>query len=199
LELNIYNVAADPSLCGADIEEQYLEIVKTLKQIKIPIAVKLSPFFTSTAHMAKQLDDAGADALVLFNRFYQPDIDLENLEIIPNVILSSPFAMRLPMRWIAILHGRVGCSLAATGGIHTAKDVLKMMMAGANVAMVCSVLLKHGIHRIREILEQMETWMTEHEYESVAQMQGSMSQKSCGNPSDFERVHYMKALTGYHV
>jgi len=198
LELNLYDVAADAMQTSSEIEDRYVEIVKTLKQLKIPIAVKLSPFFTSMSNFAKRLDDAGANALVLFNRFYQPDIDLETLDVAPNVLLSTPFAMRLPLRWIAILHGRVACSLAATGGIHTHKDVLKMLMAGANVTMLCSVLLKHGIHRIGEILQSLQDWMKENEYESVRQMMGSVSQKNCGNPKDFERAHYMKALTGYY-
>ena len=159
--------------------------------------MKLSPFFSSMANMAQRLDQAGADGLVLFNRFYQPDIDLETLEVKPNVILSTPQAMRLPLRWIAILYGRVKASLAATSGIHTAEDVLKMLMAGADVTMMASGLLKNGPQRITEILTQMDQWMLEHEYISVAQMKGSMSQKSVADPSAFERANYMKALQSY--
>lgn len=197
IELNMYHVAADITETSEQLEERYIQTVRSVKNLKIPVAVKLSPFFTSMSHMAKQLDDAGANALVLFNRFYQPDIDLEKLEVVPNVILSTPQAMRLPLRWVAILHGRIKASLAATGGIHTHEDVLKMLMAGANVTMVCSTLLQNGIGRISEILRGMEIWMKEHEYVSVEQMLGSMSQKSVADPAAFERANYMKALSTY--
>jgi len=166
-------------------------------EVTIPVAVKLSPFFTNFANLAAQLAGAGARGLVLFNRFYQPDIDLETLEVTPNVILSTPQAMRLPLRWVAILHGRIKASLAATSGIHTAQDVLKMLMAGADVTMMCSALLKHGPGKIKEVLAELQKWMEEHEYESVAQMKGSMSQKSAADPSSFERANYMKALNSY--
>lgn len=197
IELNMYYVAADITETTEHLEERYLQTVRSVKNLKIPVAVKLSPFFTSMSHMAKRLDDLGVNALVLFNRFYQPDIDLEKLEVIPNVMLSTPQSMRLPLRWVAILHGRIKASLAATGGIHTHEDVLKMLMAGANVTMVCSTLLQNGIGRISEILRGMETWMKEHEYESVEQMLGSMSQKSVADPAAFERANYMKALSTY--
>ena len=198
IELNVYHVAADPAQAGAAVEERYLEILRAVKStVKIPVAMKLSPFFSSMANMAQRLDRAGADGLVLFNRFYQPDIDLETLEVTPNVILSTPHAMRLPLRWVAILHGRIKASLAATSGIHTAQDVLKMLMAGADVTMMCSALLKHGPGKIKEVLAEMAKWMEEHEYESVAQMKGSMSQKSAADPSSFERANYMKALNSY--
>jgi dihydroorotate dehydrogenase (fumarate) len=197
LELNMYYVAADPNETSEHLEERYLNIVRSIKNLKIPIAVKLSPFFTSFSHMAKRLDDAGANALVLFNRFYQPDIDLEKLEVVPNVKLSTPQAMRLPLRWVAILHGKIKASLAATGGIHTHLDAIKMLMAGADVTMVCSTLLQNGIGRVSEILRGMEEWMKEHEYESVEQMKGSMSQKSVADPAAFERANYMKALSTY--
>jgi dihydroorotate dehydrogenase (fumarate) len=195
LELNIYYIPTSPELTGVDVEQTYLDIVKMVKAVlSIPVAVKLSPFFSNLANMAKRLDDAGANALVLFNRFYQPDIDLENLVVRPNVILSTPQALRLPMRWVAILHGRIKADLGATSGIHTAHDVIKMLMAGASVTMLCSVLMRHGIERIRTIEEGVCQWMEEHEYESVEQMRGSMSQQSCADPSEFERAQYMRAL-----
>jgi len=159
--------------------------------------MKLGPFFSSLASLARRLDAAGADGLVLFNRFYQPDIDLEHLDVTPNVILSTPQAMRLPLRWIAILHGRLKASLAATSGIHSAEDVLKILMAGADVAMMCSALLKHGPGHIATVLKEMVRWMTEKEYESVTQMKGSMSHRSVADPAAFERANYMKALNSY--
>lgn len=200
LEVNIYSVPSDPDRSAEDIEQSYLTIVASLKaQLKIPVAVKLSPFFTNLAQFARRLDQHGADALVLFNRFYQPDIDLETLEISPNVLLSTPMAMRLPMRWIAILYGRIGANLAATSGIHRATDALKMLMAGADVTMLCSVLLRRGINHIKVIEREMREWMEEHEYHSVEQLKGSMSQKSCPDPSAFERAQYMRALSTYPV
>ena len=198
LELNIYFVPKDPSLSGAKVEDNYLEIFQSVKStVKIPVAVKLSPFFSSIANMVKRLDDAGADGIVLFNRFYQPDIDLENLEVSPNLILSPPHDIRLPLRWIAILYGQIKAGLAATSGIYNAQDVLKMVMVGADVTMLCSVLLKNGIEYVEEILKDMREWMKVHQYESVKQMKGSMSQKSCQNPDSFERAHYMKILQSY--
>jgi dihydroorotate dehydrogenase (fumarate) len=195
IELNLYYIPTDPALAGDDVERLYLNALKMVKQsVGIPVALKLSPFFSAMANMAKQFDAAGANALVLFNRFYQPDIDLENLEVVPNVILSTPQAMRLPLRWIAILYGKIKADLAATSGIHTAQDVLKMLMAGANVTMMTSALLRNGIDHIRKVLKDMEIWMKEHEYESVQQMQGSMSQKSVAEPAAFERANYIKAL-----
>jgi dihydroorotate dehydrogenase (fumarate) len=149
------------------------------------------------ANMARRLNDAGADALVLFNRFYQPDLDLENLEVVPNILLSTPQAMRLPLRWVAILYGRVNCDLAATSGIHTAQDVLKMLMVGASVTMLCSTLLRNGTRQVKEILTGINTWMEEYEYDSVKQLRGSMSQRSCTNPEEFERANYMKVLQSF--
>ena len=163
------------------------------------MAVKLSPFFSSFAHVAGRLDAAGADALVLFNRFYQPDIDLEELEVKPRVLFSRPQALRLPLRWIAILCGRVKADLAATSGIHSAQDALKVVMAGAHVAMVCSVLLAKGIDHLRVIEQDLRRWMEEHEYESIQQMRGSMSQVHCEDPSAFERAQYIRALQGYRL
>ncbi len=198
IELNVYYIPTDPKLTAQDVEDRYLEVLNAVKTtVKIPVAMKLSPFFSSLANMAHRLDQAGASGLVMFNRFYQPDIDLEALEMKPSVILSTPQAMRLPLRWVAILYGRVKASLAATSGIHTAEDVLKMLMAGADITMMASALLKHGPQRITEVLAQMDQWMLEHEYISVAQMKGSMSQKSVADPSAYERANYMKVLQAY--
>jgi len=198
LELNIYFIPTDPDLTSAEVDDLYVDILKAVKaHVRIPVAVKLSPYFSSMAHVARRLDEAGADALVLFNRFYQPDIDLEKLEVKPHVLLSTPQAMRLPLRWIAILYGHLQADLAGTGGIHTAEDVLKMLMAGADVTMMCSALLLHGPGHLTTVLQDLQTWMEEHEYESVAQLQGILSQKSCPEPAAFERAHYMKALTAY--
>lgn len=198
LELNIYLLATDTTKSCADIDKLYVDIVKEVKKaVKIPVAVKLSPFFSSVAWMAKQLDDAGANGLILFNRFYQPDIDLENLEVVPNVILSTPFASRLPLRWIAILYGRIKADLAATRGVMSAEDVLKMTMAGASATQMFSTLVKNGIGHIATVLNDMQRWMEEHEYESLEQMRGSMSHKSVANPAAFERANYMKILHTY--
>jgi dihydroorotate dehydrogenase (fumarate) len=200
LELNIFFVPADMNVSGLELEHKYLEIVRAVKSVvTIPVAVKLSPFFSNLSNMAKQLDDAGANGLVLFNRFYRPDIELETLEINPNILLSTPMSMRLPLRWIAILHGRVCASLAATGGIHRATDALKMLMGGADVTMLCSVLIRHGIRHISFIEQDLVTWMEQHEYESVEQLKGSMSQKNVADPSAFERSQYLKAIAGYHL
>jgi dihydroorotate dehydrogenase (fumarate) len=198
LELNIYYIPTDPTLTGAEVEQTYLDILTIVKSlVTIPVAVKLSPFFSNLANMARRLDEAGADGLVLFNRFYQPDIDLDNLVVRPNVILSTPQALRLPLRWIAILYGRIRADLAATSGIHTAQDVIKMLMAGASVTMLCSVLLRHGVNHIRLIEQGLRQWMEVREYESVGQMQGSMSQIHCANPGEFERAQYIRALHSF--
>jgi len=198
LELNIYYIPTDPALSGKEIENRYLEILHAVKStVKIPVAVKLSPFFSGLSHMAQQLDKAGADGLVLFNRFYQPDIDLETMEVRPSVLLSTTQEMRIPLRWIAILYGKIKANIAATSGIHTTEDALKMLMAGADVTMVCSALLKHGPEHISTILQDMERWMTENEYVSIKQMKGSMSQKSIADPTAFERANYMKSLHSY--
>lgn len=198
LELNIYYIPTDTSLSATAVEATYLDILREVKSaVKIPVAIKLSPFFSSLANMATRLDQAGADALVLFNRFYQPDIDLEQLEIRTNVLLSQPQALRLPLRWIAILYGRLSANLAATSGIHSAHDVLKMLMVGADVTMLCSVLLERGIDHIRTLEQHLHEWGEKHEYESVRQMKGSMSQRSCADPSAFERAQYMRALNEY--
>src|SRR5579883_2469138 len=193
LECNIYYIPSDPEIKAADIEQTYVDIVWAVKSaISIPVAVKLSPFFTNFAHVAKRLDDAGA--VVLFNRFYQPDIDLEELEIRPNVLLSTPQALRLPLTWIGILYGRLRASLAATSGVHEAQDAIKLLMAGASVTMMCSALLRNGINHLRHVERGIVDWMEQHEYESIHQMQGSMSQLRCADPSAFERAQYMRAV-----
>ncbi len=198
LELNVYFIPTNLNTTGTQIEQTYLDILKSVKSaVKIPVSVKLSPYFSSMANMAKRLDEAGADGLVLFNRFYQPDIDLESLTVVPNALLSTRFAMRLPLRWVAILYGHIRASLGATSGIHEHLDVLKMLMAGADATMLCSTLLKNGLGQIPKILESMKAWMEEHEYESVQQMKGSMSHKSVEDPAAFERANYMKALHSY--
>ena len=200
LELNVYYLPTDPDLTASDVEDRYLEVLHEVKRtIRIPVAMKLSPYFSSFAHFAARLDLAGADGLVLFNRFYQPDIDIEALEVVPRVLLSTPMAMRLPLRWIAILHGRIKANLAATSGIHVAEDVIKMLMAGADVTMMCSSLLKNGPEQITRVIADLDRWMLEHEYHSVAQMKGSMSQKAVADPSAFERANYMKALQTYKL
>lgn len=198
LELNIYYIPTDMNLTSAEIEQTYLDILKAVKStVTIPVAVKLSPFFTNFANMAKRLDQAGANGLVLFNRFYQPDIDLESLEVRPNILLSTPMAMRVPLRWIALLHGRLQANLAATSGIHRASDVLKMLMAGADVTMLCSTLIRHGARQIGVIERDLIAWMEEHEYASVTQLKGSLSQRNCAEPSAFERAQYMKAISRF--
>jgi dihydroorotate dehydrogenase (fumarate) len=195
LELNIYSIPTDMELLGSDIERDYLEILKAVKsQVTIPVAVKLSAFFTNFANMAKRLDDHGANGLVLFNRFYQPDIELETLDVTPSVYYSSPMAMRLPLRWVAILYDRVAASLAATSGIHGGTDAVKMLLVGADVTMLCSVLLRHGIAQIKVIERELRQWMQEHEYSSVEQMKGSLSHKHCEDPSAFERAQYIRTL-----
>ena len=200
IELNVYYIPTDPLLAAADVEARYLEVLHAVKKaVTLPVAVKLSPYFSSMANMATRLVNAGADGLVMFNRFYQPDINLNELEITPEVNLSDSADARLPMRWIAILHGRVKASLAATTGIHTAEDVLKVVMAGADVTMMCSALLKHGPDHLRQVLTNLREWMMEHEYVSIQQMKGSMSQKSVADPSAFERANYMKALNRYQL
>ncbi len=198
LELNIYHIRTDMDKTAAEIEQSYIDIVKAVKSVvSIPIALKLSPFFSNMANMAKKLDQTGVNGLVLFNRFYQPDMDLDTLEVRPNVNLSTPQAMRLPLRWIAILYDRVKADLAGTSGIHTSHDVLKMLMAGADVTMLCSVLFTKGVEYMREIEKGMCEWMEEHDYQSVRQMQGSMSQKYCSDPTAFERAQYMRAVISY--
>ena len=198
VELNVYYIPTNEDLKGTEVENIYLEILREVKgSVSIPIAIKLSPYFSSTANMAKRLVDEGANGLVLFNRFYQPDIDLETLEVVPRLVLSNSAELRLPLRWVAILYGHLMADLAITTGIHTSQDVLKGLMAGAKVTMMASELLQNGIRRIGVILDEIRSWMNEHEYESVAQMIGSMSQQHCAEPAAFERANYMKMLASY--
>ena len=198
LELNMYYIAADPAQTSQDIEQMYLDLVReVVKSIRIPVAVKLSHFFTAFANMAQRIAWAGADGLVLFNRFYQPDIDLEALEVVPSLNLSHSNELRLRLQWVAMVYGRVEADIAVTGGVHSAEDVLKCMMAGANVAMMTSVLLERGIEYLVSLREAVEVWMAEHEYESIQQMRGSMSYKNVAQPAAFERANYMRVLQTY--
>jgi len=198
LELNIYFVAADLEMTAEEVESQYLDLVAAVKKsVSIPLSVKLGPYFSSMGYMARRLVAAGAGGLVLFNRFIQPDIDLENLEALPKLVLSAPYELLVPLRWAAILHGRISASLAVTGGIHDAQGMLKALLAGADVGMVASVLYKRGFGQIGTILKEMADWMEEKEYESVEQLKGSMSRENCPDPSAFQRGNYMKALTTF--
>jgi len=195
LECNIYFLPTDTERSGSDVESQYLEIVTEVKSaVAIPVAVKISPFFSNLAYMARQLDKAGANGLVLFNRFYQPDIDLEELELRPNVLLSTPQALRLPLTWIGILYGRLKADMAATSGVHSHEDVIKLLMVGASVTMLCSALLRNGVRHLHHVEQNLRDWMEKHEYESVRQMRGSMSQLRCPDPGAFERAQYMRAV-----
>ena len=197
IECNIYFIPTSMDISGSDVEKIYIDILREVKiSVHIPVAVKLSPFFSNTAHMAKRLDATGADGLVLFNRFYQPDIDLDELEIKPNVLLSSSQESRLPLTWIGILYGRIQASLAATSGVHGPEDVIKLLLVGANVTMLCSTLLRNGLSHLRHIEHGVRGWMEDHEYESVHQMEGSMSQIHCPDPAAFERAQYMRAVKG---
>lgn len=198
LELNIYYVPTDLNLTGSEVEQIYVDVLTDVKEaVSIPVAMKLSPFFSSMANMAQRLDSAGASGLVLFNRFYQPDLDVENLEVVPHLLLSTSAELRLPLRWIAILYGRIEADLALTTGIHTAEDVLKGLMAGSCVTMIASELLRNGVNRIQEILVDLERWLVEYEYESVNQLQGSLSQINVSEPAAFERANYMRVLSSF--
>ena len=198
LELNIYFLPTDLNLTSSELEDNYVKLVSDVRaKVSIPLAVKLSPFFTALPNMARRLVDAGANGLVLFNRFYQPDFDLEALEVTPHLVLSTSQELRLPLRWIAILYGKLQADLALTTGVHTAEDALKAVMAGASVAMTTSALLRQGPGVISAILDGMQTWMVEHEYESIQQMKGSMSQGAVAEPAAFERANYMKVLNSF--
>ncbi len=198
LELNVYYIPTDPELTGVQVEQMYLDLVRDVKaSIRIPVSVKLSPNFSSIPNIAKRLDQAGADALVMFNRFYQPDFDLENLEVVPSLILSGSYELLVRLNWVAIVYGHVRADLAITGGVHTAQDVLKAMMVGARVAMMTSALLKNGIGHLTTVRGDLLAWMEEHEYESIRQMQGSMSHRSVPDPAAYERGNYMKVLSSY--
>jgi len=198
LELNLYSLATSFELTSARLEEAHIRLVNDIRQrVKIPIAVKLSPFYTALPNFCRRLVEAGADGLVLFNRFYQPDFDLEELEVIPNLLLSDSHELRLPLRWIAILYGKIRADLALTSGVHTAQEVLKAIMAGASAAMTASALLRNGAGHAAWILAELEGWMVEHEYTSITQMKGSMSQQAVAEPAAFERANYMKVLSSY--
>ncbi len=198
LELNVYYIPADLDLSGREVEQRYLEVVRAIKKsVTIPIALKLSPFFSSPGHMARQLVDAGADALVLFNRFYQPDFDLEKLEVVPDLTLSHPSEIRLPLLWIAVLRGRIEASLAATTGVHSREEVIKYLMAGADAVMTTSALLKNGPGFLQTLVDGLSRWLEQGGYASVEQMKGSMSQQHVADPSAFERANYIKVLESY--
>jgi dihydroorotate dehydrogenase (fumarate) len=198
LELNVYHLPTDPLRTGAEVERRYLDVVREVRRhVRIPLAVKLPHFFSAIANVAVELQRAGATGLVLFNRFYQPDIDLELLEVVPNLTLSSPAELRLRLRWVAILFGRIRADLAVTGGVHSAEDVLKAAMVGAACSMMTSALLERGVAHVGRVLEDVRRWMAEHEYESIRQLQGSMSQQRVADPAAFERANYLKVLRSY--
>jgi dihydroorotate dehydrogenase (fumarate) len=196
LELNIYKIPTGLGITGSTIEEGYIDVVRTVRAAtKIPLAVKLSPYFSNFANMAASFDALGADALVLFNRFYQPDIELDKMEVAPNLTLSTPADMRLSLRWIGILFGKIRANLAATSGIYQANDVIKMVMAGADVTMLCSALMRYGIQHIQRIEMEMVVWLEQHSYNSLSAIKGLMSQKNCADPGAFERAQYVHALS----
>ncbi len=198
LELNIYYVATELETSGRDVESQYLDLVAAVKQsVSIPLAVKIGPYFSAMGNMAGRLAEAGADGLVLFNRFIQPDIDTEDLEMSSKLVLSAPEELLVPLRWIAILHGRISASLAASSGIHDGHGLLKALLAGADVGMVASAIYQEGVGRVTEILDGVTEWMQRKEYESVEQLKGSMSRQNCPDPAAFQRGNYMKALTSF--
>ena len=198
VELNIYYVATDPLASALDVERRYVDLVAAVrKAVKVPLAVKVGHSFTAFANVAHQLAGAGANGLVLFNRFYQPDLDIEHLEVVPSLSLSSSYELLLRLHWVAVLYGRVEADFAVTGGVHTGHDALKAMMAGANVAMLTSALLKHGVDHLATVRTEMLNWMEEREYESVAQMRGSLAQKAVRNPGAYERGNYIKVLSSY--
>lgn len=198
IELNIYYIPTDLQELGTDVEQNVVTIVQAVKnRVQIPVAVKLSPYYSNLANVAKQLDEVGADALVLFNRFYQPDIDLETLETVPNILLSTPYDLRLPLRWIGILYKRVQAELAATSGIHNATDAIKMLLVGAQVTMMTSAILKNGVEHFRTVEQGLKLWLAENDYESVDQLRGSVSQINSEDPAAFERAQYLRGLTTY--
>ncbi len=198
IELNVYRVATDVNMTGGELEQGYIDLVTDVREsINIPLAVKISPYFSSTASMCRRLVEAGADGLVLFNRFYQPDINLDELKIKPDIVLSSPVNLRLPLRWTAILRGRIEASLAASSGVHTGEDVVKLVLAGSDVTMMTSALLKYGPSHLATVLFEMESWFAEREYTSLEQGKGSLSQASAADPEAFERTNYMRSLVTY--
>jgi dihydroorotate dehydrogenase (fumarate) len=196
--LNVYYIPALPKLTADKVEAVYLKVLETVKSgVSIPVSMKLSPFFSSPGNLIKKLDDAGADAVVLFNRFYQPDIDPNELEVTPTLTLSTPWESRLPLRWIAIMYGQLNASMSASTGIYSGTDVAKMVLAGADAVQACSALLRHGVGHTEKMLKELELYMQSKEYESIEQMKGVMSQRKCAEPAAFERANYMKALTAY--
>jgi dihydroorotate dehydrogenase (fumarate) len=198
LELNIYKIPTRTKVTGSTIEKGYIDVVRTVRlQTTLPLAVKLSPYFSNFANMAAAFDAIGADALVLFNRFYQPDIDVEKMEVTPNLTLSVPSDMRLALHWIGILYGKIRANLAATSGIYQATDVIKMVMAGADVTMLCSALMRHGIQHIQKVEMEVAAWLEKHNYKSLAEIRGIMSQKNCADPSAFERAQYVRGLSSH--
>jgi dihydroorotate dehydrogenase (fumarate) len=198
LELNIYNVATELDLTSSDLENTYLDLVREIRdKVNFPLAIKLSPFFTALPNFVKQLAESGANGLVLFNRFYQPDLDIEELEVIPNLVLSDSNELRLPLRWIAILYNRIPIDLALTSGVHDATDVLKAIMAGSSITAIASEFLLKGIERAAQIIKDLQDWMELHEYESIDQMKGSMSQTAVAEPDRFVRANYLKVLSSY--
>lgn len=198
LELNIYIVPSEIQLTGEQVEQQYVDLLAAVREaVSIPLAVKIGPFFSSIPYMAHRLVESGANGLVLFNRYLAPDIDLETLEVVPHLALSTNEEFRLPLRWIAILRERLNTSLAATSGIHGAEEVLKVLLAGGDVAMMASALLQQGPRHIATVLQQLQTWLVEHDYESVQQIKGSVSQQHCTDPTAYVRSNYMKALVSY--
>ncbi len=195
IELNIYYIPTDPNMVSQQVEYMYIEVAKNVKNsVKIPVAIKISPFFSSMAYMAKQFDELGIDALVMFNRFYQPDIDLKTMKVVPNLVLSTSDELRLRLRWVAILYGRIKANMAVTGGVHTANDTIKSILAGASVVMMTSALMRNGIDHITKIKNELSEWLDKHDYKSVLDIQGKMSQQSVKEPSAFERANYMKVV-----
>jgi dihydroorotate dehydrogenase (fumarate) len=198
IELNIYSIATEPAESAAEVEKGYVDLVRQIKRtVRVPVAVKLSPFFSAPANIAMRLDDVGVNGLVLFNRFYQPDFDIESLEVVPRLTLSHPDELLLRLHWAAILSDHFEADLAITGGVHSATDVVKCIMAGASVAMMASALLQRGIQHAASVLADLRRWLDEHEYDSVMQMCGSMSRRSVPDPTAFERGNYMRVLSSY--
>jgi dihydroorotate dehydrogenase (fumarate) len=198
IELNIYSLVTDPSRTSAEVEKDYCTLVRKLREnLKIPIAVKLSHFFSAFANFASHIDTSGANAVVIFNRFYQPDLDINRLEVVPSLTLSHPTELLLRLHWAAVIYGRISADIAVTGGVHSSEDVLKSVMAGACVAMMTSALLQHGVPHLDVVLSGIDQWMEEHEYESINQMRGSMSQRNVPDPALFERANYMRVLSSY--
>jgi dihydroorotate dehydrogenase (fumarate) len=200
LELNVYYLPTDPGEAGSEVEDRYVDLVREVAgSVKIPVAVKLTTFLSAPVHLARRLGKAGAKGLVLFNRLYQPDFDLEELDVVPSLELSTPSTLRIRLRWTAIIWGHTSADLAVSGGVHSGSDVLKCMMAGAKVAMVASSVLRHGAGHVRAMLDELEHWMEEHDYASIRLMQGSMSQRACADPAAFERANYMRVLRSYAI